>query len=229
MKRRYGQRVGWIQGVLGSAALAMVVVAGPVDAKEKAGTKVQATPGGAGRDDPRAEDERLAKDVKKIVVAYARGAGVESRERETIAAMAAVVGERCQEVAAEFPVRKHTFVPGQRVFSDKINVLLAGDGRTLDPKAISGATVYGQLRDEVDGTRFSEAPFPELVGIFQGFAGRIGKPEDWGRVPLSLPRDAWPHLLPLRVNFDTRGRIDEIARAHACRAYKAKKSRCVIA
>jgi hypothetical protein len=49
--------------------------------------------------------------------------------------MAAVVGERCQEAAAEFPVRKHTFVPGQRVFSDSVNELLAGDGRAGDGMA----------------------------------------------------------------------------------------------
>jgi len=48
--------------------------------------------------------------------------------------------------------------------------------------------------------------------VFRGFASRIGKPEDWGKAPLSLPPDDWPHLLPLRVAFDTRKGVDAVLR-----------------
>jgi hypothetical protein len=184
----------------------IVAIAAPVMAKDKVATPPVLDD--AKRDDPRAQDERLANGVKNVVLAYVRKAGGESRDGEAIAAMAAVVGERCQEVAAEFPVRKHTFVPGQRVFSDGVNVLLAGDGRTLDLQAIPPDTVYGQIRDQVNGSRFSQERFPSLLDVFRGFAGRVGKPEDWGKVPLSVPPEEWPRLLPLRVTFDTRSGID---------------------
>ncbi len=167
-------------------------------------------PGRAVERDPRAQDEDLAKGIKNVIQAYVRKAGVASPDREAIAAMAAVVGERCQEVAGEFPVRKHTFVPGQRIFSDRVNVLLAGDGRAVDLDGIPSPAIYGQIRDEVDGGRYPRDRFPALKAIFQGFASRIGKPEDWGKVPLSLPAEDWPRLLPLRAAFDTRNGIDAV-------------------
>ena len=126
--------------------------------------------------------------------------------------MAAVVGERCQEAAAEYPVRTHALVPGQRIFSDKVNVLLAGNGHTLDLRAIPAESVYGQIRDQVDSNRFSKDRFPPLVDVFRGFTGRVGRPEDWGKAPLSLPAADWPRLLPLRVAFDARKGVDAVLR-----------------
>ena len=193
--------------------MVVVAVIGSAVAKEKVATKPPAPIDGVKTDASAADDKSLANGVKKVVLEYVRGTGIASREAETIAVMAAIVGERSQEVAAEFPVRKHAFVPGQRVFSDRINVLLAGDGRTLDLKAIPADTVYGQIRDQVDGARFSEERFPQLVDVFKGFAGRVGKPEDWGKVPLSLPPDEWPRLLPLRASFDTRNGIDAVLKS----------------
>lgn len=163
-----------------------------------------------GQIDPRIQDEQLAKDLAKLIEAYVRKAGVASPDKEAIAAMAAVVGERCEEAAGEFPVRKHTFVPGQRIFSDRINVLLAGDGRTLDLDRIPAESVYAKIRDQVDVKRYPRPDFPGLASVFQSFARRIGKPEDWGKVPLSLPPEEWPRLLPLRVTFDTRNGVDTL-------------------
>jgi hypothetical protein len=155
------------------------------------------------------EESRIADAVRGVILAYVRQRGVKAPEKEGIAALAAVIGERSQEAAAEFPVRRHKFVPGQRVFSVvKVNALLAGDGRTADVKLIPDSTVYGQLRTLVDPARFSADRFPPLEEVFKSFASGIGNPEDWGKVPLSLPREAWPRLLPLRVAFDTRAQID---------------------
>jgi len=183
----------------------------PAAAKEETAEK-RAPPGEseAGDSDPRIRDEQLAKEIRRLIQVYVRKAAATSRDKEAIAAMAAVVGERCQEVASEFPVRKHAFVPGQRIFSDRVNVLLAGNGRTLDLDGIPAESVYAQIRDQIDGSRYSRNDFPGLVTVFQGFARRIGKPEDWGKVPLSLPPEDWPRLLPLRVAFDTRSGVDAV-------------------
>ena len=160
--------------------------------------------------DPRVEDARLAQGVRTVIEDYVKKAAGASEWQELVAAMAAVVGERCQEAAAEFPVRKHMFVPGQWIFSDKVNVLLAGDGSTMDLKAIPASTVYGQIRDQVAGGSFRDDRFPDLTATFREFPNRIGRPEDWGKVPLSLPPKEWPRLLPLRVAFDTRKGVDAV-------------------
>jgi hypothetical protein len=46
--------------------------------------------------------------------------------------------------------------------------------------------------------------------IFQDFAARIGKPADWGTVPLSVPKENIPSVLPLRVAYETRPTVDKI-------------------
>jgi hypothetical protein len=199
-----------MRGVL-LTVMAMVLIGGrPATAEERKASRPAAFPGGASEHDPRDRDEKLAKGIRDLIKAYVRKTGVKSRDKEAIAAMAAVVGERCQEAAGEFPVRKHRFVPGQRVFSDKVNVLLAGDDHTLALDGIPSQSVYGQIRDQVDGKRYLKTQFPGLVNVLQEFAGRIGKPEDWGKVPLSLPPENWPRLLPLRVAFDTRDGVDAV-------------------
>ncbi len=178
--------------------------------QEKPASKPAALPESAGDRDLRVKDEELAKAIRERIQVYVRKAGVASRDWETIAAMAAIVGERCQELAGEFPVRTHTFVPGQRVFSDRVNVLLAGDGRTVDLDKLPTEAVYRQIKDQVPAGRYAKDRFPGLVSVFQEFAGRVGDPKDWGKVPLSLPAAEWPRLLPLRVAFDTRDGVDAV-------------------
>lgn len=172
-----------------------------------------------------AEDERVAQKIKDAVLMYCRNGRKAVPAKEAIAAMAAVVGERCIEAAGEIPVRGHDLVPGQRMFSDKVNALLAGETGTDDIMRIPADSVFGTLRDQLAGSRFRREHFPRLQDIFAGFASRIGRPEDWGKVPLSLPAGYWPEKLPLRVAFDTRPQVDDAARTisddkarslHAC-------------
>ncbi|NOS69699.1 MAG: hypothetical protein HOP33_07200 [Verrucomicrobia bacterium] len=122
--------------------------------------------------------------------------------------MAAIVGEQCIAAAGEYKVREHSFVPGQRIFSDKINELLCGDNGATEINAIPSTSVFGILRDRLANGPFA-GNFPELNSVFSGFASRIGKPEDWGKVPLSLPEEFHPRRLPLRVAFDTRPAVDQ--------------------
>lgn len=152
-----------------------------------------------------AEDEHIAQQVKDVVVTYCRDKRGRVDSKEALAAMGAVVGERCLAAAGEIPVRTHDLEPGQRAFSDKINVLLTGD-QTTELAAIRADSVFGTIRDQLAGTRYQNH-FPLLQDIFRGFAGGISKHE-WGKVPLSAPAKYQPERLPLRVAFDTRQNID---------------------
>lgn len=175
------------------------------------------------RSDPvqNADDEQMARQVKDVVVTYCKDPRRLVNAKEAIAAMAAVVGERCLDAAGEIPVRTHDLIPGQRAFSDHVNVLLAGDEST-ELAAIPADSIFGTIRDRLAGSRFQNH-FPDLGGVFRNFAGGIGKPEDWGKVPLSLPQEYWPEKLPLRVAFDTRQNVDAVVqsvdkkrRLHVC-------------
>jgi hypothetical protein len=161
---------------------------------------------------PDAEDGRIAREVKAVVLRYVGRGRDAVQAKEAVAAMAAVVGERCIDAAGEFPVRGHAFVPGQRVFSDKVNALLAGDAGGDDIAAIPDDSVFGTIRDRLGEGGFRREHFPRLADVFAGFASRIGKPEDWGKVPLSLPAEYWPERFPLRAAFDTRQDVDAALR-----------------
>ena len=155
------------------------------------------------------ENEPIAQQVKNVITTYSRDKLGRVDSKEAIAAMAAVVGERCLDAAGEIPVRTHDFEPGQRAFSDRINELLTGDEST-ELMAIRSDSVFGTIRDQLSGTKFQNH-FPSLNEVFTGFAGGIGKHE-WGKVPLSVPAKYYPAKLPLRVAFDTRQSVDAALR-----------------
>jgi len=167
------------------------------------------------------QEERIARDLLKSVLQFCREEDGTLRPVEAISAMSAVVGERCIDAAGEYKVRGHSFVPGQRVFSDKANALLCGDSGSEQLSAIPAKSVFGILRDQLAGSPYKHQ-FPDLVEVFGGFAERIGKPEDWGKVPLSLPEDQRPRRLPLRIAFDSRSPVDE-----ALKAISSDKNKCL--
>jgi len=156
-----------------------------------------------------AENEAIAQQVKNVITTYSRDKLGRVDSKEAIAAMAAVVGERCLDAAGEIPVRTHDFEPGQRAFSDRINELLTGD-ETTELVTIKSNSVFGTIRDQLSGAKFQNH-FPSLHEVFTGFAGGISKHE-WGKVPLSVPAKYYPEKLPLRVAFDTRQSVDAALR-----------------
>lgn len=155
------------------------------------------------------QEKLTARKLLNAVLPLCREEDGTKRPMEAISAMAAVVGERCIDAAGEYKTRGHSFIPGQRVFSDKVNELLCGDNGSDKLTAIPAKSVFGTLRDELAGTAYRRQ-FPELVEVFGGFADRIGKPDDWGKVPLSLPEDQRPKRLPLRIAFDSRTAVDDV-------------------
>lgn len=127
---------------------------------------------------------------------------------DAVSASAAVVAERCILAAGEFDPHRHQFTPGSRVFSDQINGLISGDQPTVE--SADAGSVVGILRDQVLAAGYRREEFPDLKGVFGGFAARIGKEEDWGWVPLSTPADNRPHLMPLMVAYETRTDVDRV-------------------
>lgn len=92
------------------------------------------------------------------------------------------------------------------MFSTKVNCLICDD-KSFD-EAPAG-TIVGTLRDQLIGCGFTNANFPVLNDVFKYFAANIGKEADWGKVPLSVPQQHYPFLLPLRVTYETRATVDQ--------------------
>lgn len=130
------------------------------------------------------------------------------RVEELLSAAAAIVGERCIEAAGDFDARNHAFTPGSRVFSDNVNELLCGE--VANAAAAPADSVIGVLRDRIAGSGYELKDFPSLEEIFRSFAAGIGDAADWGRVPLTVPDENRPFLMPLRAAYETRVHIDRM-------------------
>jgi len=74
------------------------------------------------------------------------------RAEDMITAAASITGELCIETAGDFNPRKHQFVPGSRVFSDKVNELIFGDDPEAAIDAIPAAFIVGLLRNRLHGS-----------------------------------------------------------------------------
>jgi len=141
------------------------------------------------------------------------------RVEDLISASAAIAGERCIEAAGDFNPRHHQFVPGSHVFSDKVNTLICGDVDDLD--AVPETSAIGILRDRLLGHQYDVEHFPSIADVFRNFAAKIGDKADWGRVPLTVPEENRPYLMPLRVEFETRANVDKlIGGGDAARAFR---------
>jgi hypothetical protein len=155
-------------------------------------------------------EQTLAKNLVQFLIGWLKDPNGRVRSEELISAAATIVGERCIEAAADLNPRHHNFTPGSRVFSDRVNELLAGNVSSDNLGDVPSASVIGMLRDKLVGQGYQEADFPPLSAVFQGFAARIGHPSDWGRVPLSVPAENLPVFLPLQVAYETRTSVDEV-------------------
>jgi hypothetical protein len=129
---------------------------------------------------------------------------------DAISAAATIVGERCIDAAGDYSLRDHQLTPGSRAFSARINELICGDVSEGGVSQIPADSIVGLLRTRLDRREYSDADFPHLREVFSEFAARIGSAADWGKVPLSVPEDHLPFILPLRIGYETRARVDDI-------------------
>jgi hypothetical protein len=132
------------------------------------------------------------------------------RAEDAISAAATIVAERCIDAAGNFELRNHNFHPGSRVFSETANALFCGDVTSDNLDDVPASSIIGILRSKLDAQTYTKESFPALTTVFKGFASRAGDPKDFGKVPLSVPEENYPFLLPLKVGYETRARVDEI-------------------
>jgi hypothetical protein len=164
----------------------------------------------SGKRDPQSLDLALCQELVELVLGFVRGPDGRIRVEDAISAAATIVGERCIDATGDFPLRDHGGVPGSRFFSTRANVLICGDMPAVSQ--VPKDSIVGVLRSRLDPGVYADADFPALSEVFRQYAARLGNPADWGRVPLSVEQEHLPFLLPMRVGFETRGRVDEILR-----------------
>jgi hypothetical protein len=128
------------------------------------------------------------------------------RVEELISASGAILGEAAIARVGEFHPREHNSPPGQGVFSDRMNGLLCGE-KNLDQAPAE--SIFGDLRNRLVACGFSVSDLPNLKEVFAHFAGNIGKKEEWGRVPLSIPKDNYPFARPLFAAYQLRAIVDK--------------------
>jgi hypothetical protein len=129
------------------------------------------------------------------------------RVEDLISASAAIVGEAIIGAAGEYNPRDHKYAPGSRVLSQKVNILFCGDA---DFDQAPADSVVGILHTGLLGCGFVKTDFPDLKDVFTSFVANIGKASDWGKVPLSIAKDHYPFIMPLRVTYETRAMVDNI-------------------
>ena len=127
---------------------------------------------------------------------------------DLISAAAAIVGEVCISASGDFNSLNHEFVPGQRVFSTNANDLISGDKQ--DAAESPADSIVGILYNKLLHCGFSKTDFPALKEIFACFAAKVGKPEDWVKVPLSISKDYHPLIMPLRAAYEMRSTVDKL-------------------
>jgi hypothetical protein len=96
------------------------------------------------------------------------------------------------------------------MFSDKINKLFCGDSLPVSLDTVPAESIVGVLRDKLLLTGYGEADFPSFEMLIEHFVANIGKKSDWGKVPLAVPEENQPSILPLQVVYETRAIVDRI-------------------
>jgi hypothetical protein len=155
-------------------------------------------------------EQPMRQKLVELVLGILRDQNGRIRVEDAISAAATIVGERCIDAAGDFPLRIHELSPGSRAFSTRANELICGDVSEGGVSQIPADSIVGVLRARLDGQLYLDAEFPELPEIFRQFAASVGDPADWGKVPLSVPKEHLPFVPPLQVGYETRAKVDEL-------------------
>jgi hypothetical protein len=152
-------------------------------------------------------DDSLRKQLVDFVLnALQDGRGI--HVEDALSGAATIVGERCIDAAGDFPLRDHDLPPGQRVFSTRVNELISADKGNVGE--VPKDCIVGMLRGRLDPKLYLDGDFPSLAEVYAGYAERIGKVEDWGKVPLSVPEANHPIMPPLQFGYRARVQVDRI-------------------
>ncbi len=153
-------------------------------------------------------DVRLRKGLVQFIIKSLTDKSGRIRSEDSICLAATIVGERCIDAAGDFQLRNHNFAPGSRVFSDQANKWINGDVPSCEWSAFPDNTILGWLRSRLDPKAYGLETLPDVVAVFKGYAAGIGNPSDWGKVPLSVPKENQPFVLPLQVGYNSREFVD---------------------
>ena len=152
----------------------------------------------------------LQQQIVELVMNRLTEKGNRIRAEDAICGAAAIVAERCIDAAGDYPLRDHTLPPGRRVFSDRANQILCGDTTDGGFEGIPPESVFGWLKAGVNPAVYTKDQFPDVAAVFRTYAAGVGKAEDWGKAPLSVPEENHPRILPLRFAYETRAQVDAI-------------------
>jgi hypothetical protein len=155
-------------------------------------------------------DDRMRRLLVQFVIKSLTDKSGRIRAEDSICLAATIVGERCIDAAGDFQLRKHNFVPGSRIFSNKVNSLINGDLPASGWSAYPEGSILGSLRSRLDPKIYTADTFPVVSELMKGYAAGIGIASDWGKVPLSVPKDNQPFVLPLQVGYNSRAFVDNL-------------------
>jgi len=131
------------------------------------------------------------------------------RVEDLLTAGSAVCGEACIAAAGELDPESHQLVPGSAALSDRVNEVLCANAREWSK---AGESVFGVIHAGALAGGYAPSDFPELADVFRVYVSLLGGAgtDRWGFVGLSVPRDNWPLVPPLRHAYDLRAPVREI-------------------
>lgn len=162
----------------------------------------------------------ISKNLIDLAIKFLKEKNGGVRVEDVVALMCTLVAERCIEAAGDYSIYDHNKSPGQIVFSDNINRLLYGDCVTDKIIELPPDSVFGQIRGLLKNSPYNLDDFPSMKLMIESFAASVGKKEDWGKCPWSVPAENIPSLLPLKVGYETRNTVDQILKQIANKADK---------
>jgi hypothetical protein len=143
---------------------------------------------------------------------------------DAITLIATIAAERCIDAAGDVPLRDHELIPGSRVFSDKMNRFLFGGSGDGTWDSLPPGSAFGFLYRQLLTQRFQKPDFPDLREKLKHFAETAEDPQYRGTVPLTIPKEWFPHLSPLKAGFESRRDVDERLRLLPSREDKVTAS-----
>lgn len=155
---------------------------------------------------PKPSVEKLTKNLINYVyssIQTEKGVRVE----DALCLIATIVAERCIKISNVFNIDEHDFEPGSAIFSERINQILVGSKAIENWSELPNECVFSRIKRKID-SHFDENSFPMLNEIFEAYATNVGK-SDWKNLPLTIPENNKPYLLPLQVGYETREYVDK--------------------
>jgi hypothetical protein len=126
------------------------------------------------------------------------------RVEDYLTVLAAMTGEAAI-IASGIDIESAAMAPGSGLFGDVINARLTGD--TADLAAVPPDTVLGVLLTELVPGIVDRKAFGSIEELYRRVAAGVGS-TPWGAVPLDVPEDNRPTVLPIQVAFELRPSVD---------------------